>query len=111
MMFGNRGSAQRQSMQYLWLLTMRTLVGTQNKICHNSHKRQNKIDAQTTEMAMVKAELKKALQENKKQKDLFNSDKMVEAMTKAFSAMNMKEHPKTSQGTQYRGASNYVGGQ
>ena len=56
-------------------------------------------------------ELNKALQENKKLKDLFNPDKMVEAMTKAVGAMTMKEHPNTSQDTQYKGASNYVGRQ
>ena len=32
-------------------------------------------------------------------------------MTKVVSAMTMKEHPKSSQGTQYKGASNYVGRQ
>ena len=77
----------------------------------NSHKRQNKIDAQATEIAAVKAEMNKALQENKKVKDLFNPDKMVEAMTKVVSAMTVKECPKTSQGAQYEGASNYVGRQ
>ena len=78
-------------------------------LSHNCHKRQNKIDAQATEIAMVKAELNKALQENKKLKDMFNPQKMVEAMTKVVSAMTMKEHPKTSQDTQYKGDSNYVG--
>ena len=44
-------------------------------------------------------------------KDLFNPGKMVDAMTKVVSAMTMKECPKTSQGTQYKGASNYIGRQ
>ena len=35
---------------------------------------------------------------------------MVEAMTEAVSAMTM-EWPKTSQGTEYKAASNYVGRQ
>ena len=60
---------------------------------------------------MVKVELNKALQENKKLKDQFNQEKMVEALTKVVGAMTVKEHPKTSQGTQYKGTSNYVGRQ
>ena len=56
-------------------------------------KRQNKIDAQATEIAAVKSKLNKALEENKKLKDLFSPETMVEAMTKAVSAM-------TVQGTQ-----------
>ena len=34
---------------------------------------------------------------------------MVEAMSKAVSAMTVQGCPKTSKGTQYQGASNYVG--
>ena len=56
--------------------------------------RQNKIITQAAKIAMVKAELNKALQENKKLKDLFNPDKNVEAMTIAVGAMTMKDHPK-----------------
>ena len=66
---------------------------TQKTVSHNSCKRQNKIDAQAAEIATVKVELYKALQENKKKlKDLFNPDKMVEAMTKAVGAMIMREY-------------------
>ena len=36
---------------------------------------------------------------------------MVEVITKVVSAMAMQGHLKTSQATQYLGASNYVGGQ
>ena len=36
---------------------------------------------------------------------------MVEAMTKVVSAMTVKESLKTSQDTQYKGVSNYVGRQ
>ena len=41
----------------------------------------------------------------------FNPDQLVEAMTKVVSMMTMKEHPKTSQGTQYNDASSYNGRQ
>ena len=34
---------------------------------------------------------------------------MVEAMSKAVSAMTMQGHPKSTKGTQYQGALNYVG--
>ena len=34
---------------------------------------------------------------------------MVEAMTKAVNAMTMQSCSKTSKGTQYQGASNYIG--
>ena len=78
---------------------------------HNSHKLQNKIDAQATEIAMVRSELDKTLQENQRLKNMFNPDQLVEAMTKVVSTMTMKEHPKTSQDTQYKGASSYVGRQ
>ena len=83
---------------------------TDQHLSHNSWEQQNKIDAQATEITTVKAKLNKALQE-KKLKDLFNLEKMMEAMTKEVSAMTVKEHLKTSQGIQYKGASNYVGRQ
>ena len=67
---------------------------TEHHLSHNSHKHQNKIDAQATEIATVKAKLIKALQENKKLKNWFNPDKMVDAMSKAVSTMILKEHPK-----------------
>ena len=50
----------------------------------------------------------KTLQENKKLKDLFSTEKLVEAMTKVVSAMTMQGSTKTSKGTQYQGASNYI---
>ena len=84
---------------------------TEEHLSHNSCKRQNKSDAQATGIAMVKKELNIALHENKRLKDLLNPEKIVEAMTKVVSAMTMKEHLKTPQGTQYNGASNYVGRQ
>ena len=34
---------------------------------------------------------------------------MVKAMTKAVSAMTMQNHPTSSRGTQYQGASSYIG--
>ena len=79
-------------------------------LSHNSRQRQNKIDAQAAEIAHMKTELNKALQENKQLKSLFSPDKMVEAMTKAFSSMTMQSHlTLTSKGTQYQGASSFIG--
>ena len=78
---------------------------TDQQLSHNSRKRQYKIDAQAAKITTLKAKLNRALQENKKLKDLFNLEKMVEAMTKVVSAMTMKECWKTSQGTQYKGTS------
>ena len=78
-------------------------------LSHNSRKRQNKINAQVAEIPTIKAKLNMALEENKKLKDLFNAEKMIEAMTKVVSIMTVQGHPKTSKGTQYQGASNYIG--
>ena len=78
-------------------------------LSHNSRRRQSKIDAQAAEITTVKTKLNKALEENKNLKDLFSPEKMIEAMSKAVSAMTMQGHPKTSNGTQYQGASNYIG--
>ena len=83
----------------------------EEQLSHNFRRRQNKIDAQATEITAVKSKLNKALEENKKLKDLFSPEKVMEAMTKAVSTMTMQGHPKTLQGTQYQGASNYVGRQ
>ena len=82
---------------------------TEEHLSHNSRSWQSKINAQAAEIAAVKTELNKALEENKKLKSLFSPEKMVEAMSKVVSAMTMQGHPKTSKGTQYQGASNYVG--
>ena len=60
--------------------------GDQEHLSHNSRQRQAKIDAQAAEIANMKSELNKTLQENKKLKSLFSPEKMVEAMTKAVSA-------------------------
>ena len=40
---------------------------------------------------------------------MFNPDQLVEAKTKVVTSMTMKESLKTSQGTQYKGTSSYVG--
>ena len=82
---------------------------TEDQLSHNSRKRQQKIDAQAAEITMVKAELNKALKENKKLKNIFSPEKIVEAMTKVDSAMTMQECPKPSKGIQYQGVSNYIG--
>ena len=80
-------------------------------LSHNSNKWQNKINAQATEIATVKVELNNALQENQKIYNLFNPDIMVEAMSKVVSIMIMKECLKTTEGTQQKSASSYVGRQ
>ena len=69
-------------------------------LSHNSRKRASKIDAQAAKITTVKAKLNKALQENKKLKDLFSTEKLVEAMTKVVSAMTMQGSLRTSKGTQ-----------
>ena len=85
--------------------------GDQEHLSHNSRQRQPKIDAQAAKITSMKAELNKVLQENKKLKSLFSSEKMVEAMTKVVSAMTMQSHPTStsSWGTQYQGASSFIG--
>ena len=84
--------------------------GDLEHLSHNSRQRQNKINAQAAEIAQMKTELNKALQENKQLKSLFSPDKMVEAMTKAVSSMTVQSHPtSTSKGTQYQGASSFIG--
>ena len=84
--------------------------GDSEHLSHNSRQRQNKIDAQAAEIAQMKTELNKVLQENKQLKSLFSPDKMVEAMTKAVSSMTMQSHPRsTSKGTQYQGDSSFIG--
>ena len=63
---------------------------TEDQLSHNSRKRQHKIGAQAAEITMVKAKLNKALEENKRLKNLFSPEKVVEAMTKLVSAMTMQ---------------------
>ena len=82
---------------------------TEEHLSHNSRRQQSNINAQAAEITIVRTELNKALEENKKLKSLFSPEKMVEAMSKVVSAMTMQGHPKTSKGTQYQGASNYEG--
>ena len=67
--------------------------GDVEHLSHNSRQRQSKINAQAAEIAQMKAELNKALQENKQVKNLFSQDKMVEAMTKAVSSMTVQSRP------------------
>ena len=84
--------------------------GDSEHLSHNSRQRQNKIDAQAAEIAHMKTELNKALQENKQLKRLFSPDKVVEAMTKAVRAMTVQScPPSSSKGTQYQGASSFIG--
>ena len=85
--------------------------GDQEHLSHNSRQRQAKIDAQAAEIANMKAELNKALQENKQLKSLFSPEKMVEAMTKVVSAMTVQNCPSSSssKGTQYQGALSFIG--
>ena len=60
---------------------------SEDQLSHNLRKRQHKIDAQAAEITTVKAELNKASEEHKNLKNLFSPEKMVEAMTKAVSAI------------------------
>ena len=83
--------------------------GDQEHLSCNSRQRQTKIDAQAAKIATMKIELNKALQENKRLKSFFSPEKMVEAMMKAVSAMTMQSCPTSSRGTQYQGASSYIG--
>ena len=83
--------------------------GDQEHLSCNSRQRQAKVDAQIAEIASMKTELNKALQENKRLKSLFSPEKMVEVMTKAVSAMTMQSFPTSSRGTQYQGASSFIG--
>ena len=87
--------------------------GDQEHLSRNSRQRQSKIDAQAAEIANMKSELNKALQENKRLKSLFSPEKMVEAMTKAVSAMTVQNCPTptltSSKGTQYQGALSFIG--
>ena len=82
---------------------------TEEHLSHNSRRLQSKINAQTARSPSMKTELNKTLQKNKRFKSLFSPGKMVEAISKAVSAMTMQGHPKSSKGTQYQGASNYKG--
>ena len=84
--------------------------GDVEHLSHNSRQRQSKINAQAAEIAQMKTELNKALQENKQLKNLFSQDKMVEAMTKAVSSMTVQSRPSlSSKGTQYQGALSFIG--
>ena len=51
--------------------------GDQEHLSCNSGQRQAKINAQAAEIASMKSELNKALQENKKLKSLFNPEKWL----------------------------------
>ena len=81
----------------------------QHPLSNNSHRPQNEIDVQATEIATVRLGLKHTLDETWKLKEMLNPDQLVEAITKAISNMTIKESPKTSQGPQHKGTSNYVG--
>ena len=84
--------------------------GDSEHLSHNSRQRQNKIDAQAAEIAQMKTELNKALKENQQLKNMFSPDKVVEAMTKVVGAMTVQSCPSSSsKGTQYQGASSFIG--
>ena len=107
LMFNSRGKQQRAR-----VTVSATAVesGDVEHLSRNSRQRQSKIDAQAAEIAQMKTELNKALQENKQLKNLFSQDKMVEAMTKAVSSMTVQSRPSlSSKGTQYQGASSFIG--
>ena len=107
LMFNSQGKQQRAR-----VTVSATAVesGDMEHLSRNSRQRQSKIDSQAAEIAQMKTELNKALQENKQLKNLFSQDKMVKAMTKAVSSMTMQSRPSlSSKGTQYQGASSFIG--
>ena len=107
LMFNSRGKQQRARAT---VSATAAECGDVEHLSHNSRQRQSKIDAQAAEIAQMKTELNKALQENKQLKNLFSQDKMVEAMTKAVSSMTVQSRPSlSSKGTQYQGASSFIG--
>ena len=75
-MFGSRGK-HTKAIHATSAAVINEDIGrdTEQNLSHNSHKRQNKIDAQAAKIATVKKELNIALQENKKLKYLFNPEK------------------------------------
>ena len=107
LMFNSRGKQQRARAT---VSATAAECGDIEHLSRNSRQRQSKIDAQAAEIAQMKTELNKALQENKQLKNLFSQDKMVEAMTKAVSSMTVQSRPSlSSKGTQYQGASSFIG--
>ena len=107
LMFNSRGKQQRARAT---VSATAAECGDVEHLSRNSRQRQSKIDAQAAEIAQMKTELNKALQENKQLKNLFSQDKMVEAMTKAVSSMTVQSRPSlSSKGTQYQGASSFIG--
>ena len=107
LMFNSRG---KQQCARVTVSATAVESGDVEHLSRNSRQRQSKIDAQAAEIAQMKTELNKALQENKQLKNLFSQDKMVEAMTKAVSSMTVQSRPSlSSKGTQYQGASSFIG--
>ena len=107
LMFNSRGKQQRARAT---VSATAAECGDIEHLSRNSRQRQNKIDAQAAEIAHMKTELNKALQENKQLKNMFSTEKMVEAMTKAVSSMTVQSRPSlSSKGTQYKEASNFIG--
>ena len=107
LMFNSRGKQQHARAT---VSATAAECGDVEHLSRNSRQRQNKIDAQAAEIAHMKTELNKALQENKQLKNMFSTEKMVEAMTKAVSSMTVQSHPSlSSKGTQYKEASNFIG--
>ena len=105
-MFNSRGKQHARAN----VTTAAVESGDQEHLSCNSRQRQSKIDAQAAEIANMKAKLNKALQENKQLKSLFSPENMVEAMTKAVSAMTVQSCPSSSsKGTQYQGPSSFIG--
>ena len=107
LMFNSRG---KQQCARATVSATAAECGDVEHLSRNSRQRQSKIDAQAAEIAQMKTKLNKALQENKQLKNLFSQDKMVEAMTKAVSSMTVQSCPSlSSKGTQYQGASSFIG--
>ena len=71
LMFNSRGKQHVRAN----VTTAAVESGDSEHLSHNSRQRQNKIDAQAAEIAQMKTELNKALQENKQLKSLFSQIK------------------------------------
>ena len=114
MMFGSQGKCVKAISTTSVTVSSEEIVwGTlqDQQLSCTSHRCQGKIESQASNIASVRSELDKALEENQKLKNMFNPDWLVEAMTKEVGTMTLKEHPNALQDTQYESSSNYVGKQ
>ena len=82
---------------------------TQQPLSCNSHRCQYRINAQAMVITSMKKELNHALKDNRKLKEMFDPDWMVNVLSKVVRNMSIKEGFKNNQVTQYQGNSSYIG--